>query len=222
MATSQNGWPVVGSDSIVDKKVLGVEFPNGWLKGDVDTVFTYLIEQLHKRVEPIDNGGCWGYFVKHIEGSSSYSNHASGTAIDYNAPAHPMGKRNTYSVQDRNTIHDILKYLENVIRWGGDYTGRPDDMHFEVIGSRNDVKRIANKIRSQRKLVFMEFLVGLPILKEGDKDDDFDGYDRIKRIQRIAKVEDDGVWGPKTSQALGYRIMNEDRWRALYGLSVVN
>ena len=77
MPKSQNGWPVVGTDRIVDKAVLGVEFPNGWLKGDVDVLFTDLITRLND-IERIDNGGCWGYYVKNIEGSSSISNHASG------------------------------------------------------------------------------------------------------------------------------------------------
>ena len=61
MATSQNGWPVIGRDQVVDRAVLGVEFPNGWRKGSVDVVFTYLIERLHTEVEPIDDGGCWGW-----------------------------------------------------------------------------------------------------------------------------------------------------------------
>jgi hypothetical protein len=149
MARSQNGWPVVGTDKITDRAVLGVEFPNGWLRGDVDVVFTYLIGRLHREVEPIDNGGCWGYFVKNIEGSSSISNHASGTAIDYNAPAHPMGSRNTYSAADRTRIHKILDDLGGVVRWGGDYSGRPDDIHFEIDDDAAAVKRAADRIRGE-------------------------------------------------------------------------
>src|SRR5690242_8167860 len=145
MPTSQNGWPVVADSAVTDQAIFGVEFPNGWLKGDVDVVFTYLIGRLHHEVEPIDGhtprppltpGGCWGWFVKRIEGSDSISNHASGTAIDYNAPAHPMGSRNTYGEADRAKIRAILADLDGVVRWGGDYTGRPDDMHFEIHADR--------------------------------------------------------------------------------------
>jgi hypothetical protein len=147
MATSQNGWPVVGQSAVVDRAVLGVEFPNGWLKGDVDVVFTYLIGRLHREVEPIAKGGCWGWYVKPIEGSSTISNHASGTAIDYNAPNHPMGVRNTYGAADRVRIRAILSDLAGVVRWGGDYTGRPDDMHFEINATRSAVSRVADWIR---------------------------------------------------------------------------
>jgi hypothetical protein len=148
MATSQNGWPVVGQSAVVDRAVRGVEFPNGWLKGDVDTVFTYLIERLDDEVEPIDRGGCWGWFVKKIEGSQTISNHASGTAIDYNAPAHPMGRRDTYSEADQERIRAILKDLDGVVRWGGDYSGRPDDMHFEINRNAIAVRAVAQKIRT--------------------------------------------------------------------------
>lgn len=149
MANSQNGWPVVGRSAVTDRAVHGVEFPNGWLKGDVDTVFTYLIARLNSEVEPIRKGWCWGWFVKEIEGSNTISNHASGTAIDYNAPAHPMGKRNTYSESRRARIRKILSDLDGVVRWGGDYTGRPDDMHFEIHANRSKVGQVADWIRAQ-------------------------------------------------------------------------
>lgn len=149
MPNSQNGWPVVGQAAVTDRAVHGVEFPNGWLKGDVDVIFTYLIGRLHREVEPLDKGACWGWFVKTIEGSKTISNHASGTAIDYNARAHPMGRRDTYSEAKQAKIRAILADLDGVVRWGGDYTGRPDDMHFEINKSKTAVKAVANKIRKQ-------------------------------------------------------------------------
>lgn len=149
MAHSQNGWPVVGHDSVTDRAVFGAEFPNGWLKGDVDTVFTYLIGRLHREVEPIDKGGCWGWFVKPIEGSAAISNHSSGTAIDYNAPAHPMGTRNTYSAGDRAKIRRILADLGGVVRWGGDYVNRPDDMHFEINAGVAAVRAVARRLKEK-------------------------------------------------------------------------
>lgn len=151
MATSQNGWPIVNPSAIVDKAVLGVEFPNGWLKGDVDVIFTDLILHLND-IEQIVNGTCWGWFVKTIEGSTTKSNHGSGTAIDYNAQKHPMGVRNTYSQNKRDAIHKLLKRYEGVIQWGGDYERRPDDMHFEIDDDSTAVKRVATKIRNENEV----------------------------------------------------------------------
>jgi hypothetical protein len=150
MPKSQNGWPVVSENRIVDKRVLGVEFPNGWLIGDVDVIFTDLVIRLND-IERIDDGGCWGYFIKEIEDSDTISNHSSGTAFDYNAPGHPMGKRNTYSESERDQIHDLLERYDGVIRWGGDYSGRPDDMHFEIDDDAAAVKRVADKIRNENE-----------------------------------------------------------------------
>lgn len=153
--TSQNGWPVIlDREKITDPVLFGEDFPNGWLKGDVDVVFRYLITRLHREVEPIDfahRADDWGYYVKNIEGSAVESNHSSGTAFDYNAHTHPMGVRNTYSEADRRKIRAILADLNGVVRWGGDYTGRPDDMHFEIDAGAAAVKREADRIRKQEQ-----------------------------------------------------------------------
>jgi hypothetical protein len=148
---SQNGWPVVSQEKITDPVLFGEDFPNGWLKGDVDVVFRHLITRLHREVEPIDfahKADDWGWYVKNIEGSAVESNHSSGTAFDYNAHTHPMGVRNTYGEADRRKIRAILADLNGVVRWGGDYTGRPDDMHFEINAGAAAVKREADRIKA--------------------------------------------------------------------------
>ncbi|MFI6272802.1 M15 family metallopeptidase [Micromonospora zamorensis] len=83
-----------------------------------------------------------------MEGSNELSNHASGRAIDLNAPAHPMGKPNTFSAPQRKAIRKILDFCEGVVRHGVDYySGRKDDMHFEIDKGASEVARIARKIR---------------------------------------------------------------------------
>src|SRR4051812_42750588 len=91
MTTAQNGWPVVTKAQCDQGRVRGVTFPNGVLKGDVSVVLYWVAEQWHTRVEPLKIGTCWGWLVKRIEGSSQYSTHSAGCAIDLNAPQHPMG-----------------------------------------------------------------------------------------------------------------------------------
>ncbi len=60
------------------------------------------------------------------------SNHSSGTAIDLNAPRHPLGTSGTFSATQRSHIRSILNSCNGVVRWGGDYSGRKDEMHFEI------------------------------------------------------------------------------------------
>lgn len=150
MTNSQNGWSASESKSaigIVNPTVVGVDFPNGVRGGDVETVLVYVASQFHKTVEALHDGWCWGYYYKKIEGSSSLSNHASGTAIDLNAPHHAMGKSGTFSIAQLSAIRQILHTCEGVVRWGGDYTGRKDEMHFEIVGNAAAVKRVASKLR---------------------------------------------------------------------------
>lgn len=149
MANSQNGWPVATVGQQDRSAVHGVTVPNGVLAGDVATVLHHLMDRFHREVEPLRFGSCWGWFVKSIEGSSSISNHASGTAIDLNAPDHPMGVRGTFSSAKRAAIHRILDDLDGVVRWGGDYTGRPDDMHFEIHADAAAVHAVALKIKGE-------------------------------------------------------------------------
>ncbi|WP_320069747.1 M15 family metallopeptidase [Micromonospora sp. RTGN7] len=149
MALSQNGWKAGTPEEIggLDtSKVAGVGFPQGVRRGPAAVVLHYLLYQLHTRVEPLRAGWCWGYHYKRIEGSDDLSNHASATAVDYNAPDHPMGKRNTFSAAQRAEIRRILAELDDVVRWGGDYEGRPDDMHFEIVAGVAKVERVAARL----------------------------------------------------------------------------
>ena len=152
MANSQNGWPASpskGAIGIVDAKVPGtnINFPQGVKGGDVETVLMYVAHEFHENVEALRDGWCWGYNYRQIEGSTQLSNHASGTAIDLNAPNHPMGKSGTFSDKKVGEIRKILSFCEGVVRWGGDYKTRKDEMHFEINDDAAAVKRIANKIR---------------------------------------------------------------------------
>lgn len=146
MANSQNGWPVIPQGDARAKV-----FP--WitgrvLDGDVWVVLNELCAQYATRVEKIDPAGSWGHTVRPIAGSQVYSNHASATAIDLNAPLHPQF-RNTLSAAQQGTIRDIVRGLDGVVRWGGDYAaGNLDQMHFEINANAAAVKRVADRIRS--------------------------------------------------------------------------
>lgn len=150
MAKSQNGWSA-GDTSVLDRgfAVQGVTFPGGVRRGDVSTVLGYVAAQFHARVEPLVAGWCWGYNYRPVTGGGSLSNHASGTAIDVNAPRHPYGKRDTFTPAQRGVIRQILAEVGGVVRWGGDYTGNRDDMHFEINAGAVAVAAVAVRLRAQ-------------------------------------------------------------------------
>lgn len=211
MPNSQNGWPVVPRSSVDERPLIrDVKVPNGVLAGDVAVIFRWLAEQYDRRVEKLRPGWCWGWFVKNIEGSRTISNHASGTAVDLNAPDNPMGQGTTRKSMTSAQIaecHKLEDESDDVLRWGGDYVSRQDPMHWEVVGSRAAVKKLADKIRGSkptppRKVETMKLSVTLPVLKQGDDDAKLDGYNMITRVQRIVGADDDGIWGPATTQKI--------------------
>jgi hypothetical protein len=153
MATSYNGWPASSSPSAIGivhfEPVPGHDFPAGIKGGDVKTVFTYLVQQLHKRVEPIviyPPGDEWGYAYRaNVNNPSVLSCHASGTAIDYNATEHPNRVPYTWTREQAREIHQIIdEELNGVIKWLEGY----DEMHFEIRGTASAVAAVAEKIRA--------------------------------------------------------------------------
>lgn len=148
MATSQNGWSVipVGQDKnpFPDTNVIPIP---GIRSGEVATVLHYVGQQFNNRVEKLVNGWCWGFANKLISASNVTSNHASGTAIDLNAPNHPQYKKGTFSNKQVDEIHKILAECDGVIAWGGDYSAaRVDEMHFEINKGQAEVAALARKL----------------------------------------------------------------------------
>jgi hypothetical protein len=126
--TSYNGWPANS-----DPAAIGVEqnhyVPGGIKTGDVETVMAYVAREFNARVEPIVDGWCWGYTYKaNVNNPSQLSCHASGTAIDLNAPDHPNGSGGTFNDAQVGTIYSILAEVQGAVDWLEGY----DEMHFEI------------------------------------------------------------------------------------------
>lgn len=135
---SQNGWPVLAPNS---------SHLHRWViptKSGTETVVLrdgsagFLLAHNAMRIsdwwEPmvgkiLDD---WGYAERTIRGSSTeISNHASGTAMDFNATRHPLGKVGTWGKKFALIVKNTATY-RGTIRWGGEYHGRKDEMHFEI------------------------------------------------------------------------------------------
>lgn len=149
MATSQNGWKANDRSLIASYAI-----PGGRIsvrKGDVATILVYVAKRFHSEVENLVWPGNWGYAERPIRGGSSLSNHASGTAIDLNAPRHYLGARGTFTKKQVRAIRKILSDVGGVIRWGGDYRSRKDEMHFEINAGSARVRAVAKAIRAGKK-----------------------------------------------------------------------
>lgn len=75
----------------------------------------------------------WGYACRTIAGSSTYSNHAFGTAVDVDATKNARnGRPYTDSAIWKEAKKAVLQAEKEGFRWGGRYSS-PDPMHFETL-----------------------------------------------------------------------------------------
>lgn len=149
MAVTRLDWDVLASNS--DRLVTFPWVTGKVRKGDAYTVLDYLARRFNDEVEKITKAHSWAYAARDVRGASGVtSEHNAGTAVDFNAPKHALGKSGTFSPAQATAIRRILKtdVLENSIRWGGDYPGRKDEMHFELQGGAEKLARVAKAIKA--------------------------------------------------------------------------
>ena len=151
MALSQNGYVANDGDLTTVWTIPGTDRTIRLKRGDAGWLLVHFAAWFDKHVEDIEAGQLddWGYAERPIRGSSTtLSNHASGTAMDLNATRHPMGVRGTFTPAQAAAIRAQLRTYDGCIRWGGDYTGRPDEMHFEINRPPADVSALARRLRT--------------------------------------------------------------------------
>src|SRR5690348_7245452 len=149
MVSSQNGWSA-NQRSQTQAYTVGNGRKIQLRKGDAGFVLKHFADWFDQKIEDIDQGADdWGYAERNVRGSATeVSNHASGTAMDLNATKHPLGKRGTFSKAKTSAIRQRLKLYDGVIRWGGDYRNRADEMHFELNADSAAVSAVAAKLRA--------------------------------------------------------------------------
>lgn len=135
-------WTVPGADT----KLRLRQGSGGFLLIHLASRFDKNIEELH---EPILDD--WGYAYRPVRGYSTWSRHAYGLAEDLNATDHPLGVDHTFTQKETRDIHRLLQRYDGCIRWGGDYSGRKDAMHFEINRSLSACERVARKLAEGRR-----------------------------------------------------------------------
>jgi hypothetical protein len=88
----------------------------------------------------------WGFAWRAIRGSTSVpTNHSSGTATDANSAFNWLGRA------DGGDVPGWLVEMFNRygFRWGGDYSGRKDPMHWEFMGAVEDARTLTERARAE-------------------------------------------------------------------------
>jgi len=232
MAVSQNGWPAL---TAAPTAKLPDWITGRVLPGAVETIFAHLCQEFNKRVEPIRPADSWGWAYRDIRGATTLSNHASGTAIDLNASTHPLGKAGTFNAAQVKAINAILGELDGVVRWGGNYSSRKDEMHFEINAAPTAVEKVATRLKNTQpppKPIQATPNYG-DKMKTVDLNKSVPSGVTMKRIQALLTAngfptEIDGKNGPGTKNAAaGFQkanklmpdlIVGPNFWNALLGV----
>lgn len=117
------------------------------VRAEVAPLFTELVrwlvvERTRTNAPPLSSAG--GYNPRKIAGTSKWSNHAWGLAADFNAATNPYSRRGTTDMPPGTSA----KAKSLGMRWGGDYTGKRDAMHFEFMGTPADAARLVAALRA--------------------------------------------------------------------------
>lgn len=238
MATSQNGWTALKSAS----SLVSLDWVTGRVRsGDVHWIFNDFCKWYNSNIETITREHSWAWAYREIRGSSTQlSNHSSATAIDLNAPKHPLGKSGTFTSSQVSKIRGKLKTYNGAIRWGGDYSGRKDEMHFEINVSPSKLKSIVSNLKSgnvsiekpnNQKPNTTVSKFSVKTVKERLKKIGFykgeintvndtayrKAVSSYQRAQVWNKLTPDGIWGSKTEAHYQYTVrlqsaMNE--WKS--------
>jgi hypothetical protein len=169
--TTQNCWPAITEGT--DPRLEVSPWVTGrLLAGDVRTVLDHVAARFDAEVEPVDVDSSWGWAYRSVRGEggsdgadgtdgeggdgtaevvggAELSNHASGTSIDLNATEHPLGATDTFTDDQVAAVRAILAEVAPVVAWGGDFGGRADEMHFEIVGDAEAVAEVAARLRGE-------------------------------------------------------------------------
>lgn len=135
---------------VVDGKyVERVDLPGGVREEIHDLVVILLHESERRGYINLHDGWCWGGACRAIKTSSGTltqtpSNHSWGIALDLNAPENVFGG-------STHTIPVAMARLWNQygFRWGGDYSGTKDWMHYEFMGTPDDARQMTERARAE-------------------------------------------------------------------------
>jgi hypothetical protein len=199
-ARSQNGWSANNRSVISTRTVRGTHVrlavrdgPAGDLLLEVAALFDLTVQEIDTAVGAQSDD--WGYAERPVRGSADVlSNHASGTAIDLNATRWPLGSAPEVNLSARQVaaVREIVAATGGAVRWGGDYRGRKDPMHFEITDNRTEADCV-------RALAALRAHFGRPggLVTNGDEELDANQATQLAEIHHELTTWLDNRRGPQ-------------------------
>jgi hypothetical protein len=217
------GWPTTRVKDMAWITVRGVTVPNG-VHRDLAPLVSYLMEETLGHGYPLKPGWCWGYCCRPISGSARASNHSWGLAVDLNAPTNPMRRPLTTNMP----VWMVKLWEDHGFRWGGRYTGTPDSMHYEFMGSPADARAASARVTGAGKIEEAKVVrasgerkyaarIGKGVVIVNEKGETFafqtpdrGGYNRLPAAARQGEREFVGIFHDTTNAPDGYTLVADD------------
>ena len=160
MAISYNGWPALppGSPKLYKWVIPGANRHFLLRNGSAGFILAHVALWYHEKIQRLDIKGDpwdeWAHAYRPVRGdedsSGPLSNHASGTAEDLNASRYPLG-RMIMRAWRRAKIVARMAFYRGCVRWGGQYEGRKDEMHFELNKGMRACEKLARYLMTTKR-----------------------------------------------------------------------
>lgn len=203
---AQNGMTANDRSVIRSATIAGTDVKVAVRAGPVGNLLLWAAARWHREVEPLraPDGvlDCWGYAERLVRGSTTdLSNHAAGAALDLRARAHPLGTEPTRSYRPEQiaAIRRIVADAAPALRWGGDYVGRKDPMHLEVVADEATCSRVLTRLLNPASVL-------IPPVTPTPPEDDMQADERAALFEvrdglRMAGIGKGRLPGRSTEQA---------------------
>lgn len=208
--------------------------------------FEALGRVMHAHGYKVKRGDTGAYNLRVIVGTNRLSNHSWGLALDVNWSTNPYGAR-LVTDMPKPMVDDILAIKTRngkpVFRWGGNYRGKKDAMHYEVMVTPADlgtgivepdvtkvpwgVPRGAPTVEIEEDMI-LQGTTG-PYVKQVQRLINGVNYRTFqKKIypDQVPALLLDGQWGPKSQDALAHAMLRASKVTGIefhddYSLQVV-
>ena len=136
---THTSWGAPGLSRGQLTRVTGVSGLPLYVRSEISPLFQELVKRITRadRLKPgaAPRASAGGYNYRKIAGTNSWSNHAWANAADFNPATNPYKAGPLVTDFVPNKVRADAADL--CMRWGGDYSGKKDAMHFEVNTARD-------------------------------------------------------------------------------------
>jgi hypothetical protein len=190
-----SGWPSCQKKKMAAVTKAGVTV---YVHREIAALVATLLEATERLGYDVKPGQTWGFACRAIRGTDKPSNHSWGLAVDINALTNPMST--TFASDIPPAV--VAMWWAAGWNWGGWAEKRPDTMHFEYVHRPSDVDRhlaVARTYLTGQPWTGRLIRLAQPRMRGADV---AWVQSRLNAKGTSPRLVEDGVFGPKTEQAL--------------------